>query len=114
MNLAGRAPPPGFFAATFRLLLGFGGVKTFLKVLLGVVGAIIAIKLLPRIIGLGFGLVGALIGLAAAGIAMVAAVFSGAIALVVVLAPLWLPVLAIVGIVALCRRKKEVFAGAKT
>jgi hypothetical protein len=81
-------------------------MKTFLKVLLGAVGVIIAIKLLPRIIGLGVALVGAFLGLVGAGIAVVAALFSGAIALVAVLAPLWVPVLAIVGIVALCRRKK--------
>lgn len=91
-------------AATFRAVPGFPRVKTFLKVLLLVIVALIAIKLLPLTIGLGFVLGLLLVGLAAVGVSLVAGVSVVALALAAVLAPIWVPILLLVGLIALIRR----------
>lgn len=83
---------------------GFPRVKTFLKVLLLVIVALIAIKLLPLTIGLGFVLGLLLVGLAAVGVSLVAGVSVVALALAAVLAPIWVPILLLVGLIALIRR----------
>lgn len=79
-------------------------MKTFFKVLLLVVVALIAIKLLPLTIGLGFvaGLV--VVGLIAAGLSVIAGVAVLTVALAAVLAPVWIPALLLVGLIALIRR----------
>ncbi len=79
-------------------------MKTFLKVLLLVIVALIAIKLLPLTIGLGFVLGLLLVGLAAVGVSLVAGVSVVALALAAVLAPIWVPILLLVGLIALIRR----------
>lgn len=89
---------------TFAALPGFWGMNTFLKVFLLALLALVVIKLAPVLMIPAFI---AFIGLLIAGIAMA----GGLVLLLVVtlavlaaLSPLWIPVLAIVGLVALCRR----------
>lgn len=80
------------------------GVKTFLKVLLLVILALVAIKLLPLTIGLGFATGVLLVGLVMAGLSLLAGIAVIALVLGAVLAPVWIPVLLLVGFIALIRR----------
>lgn len=79
-------------------------MKTFLKVLLIAALLIVAIKLSPVLF------VGALLGLIAAavlgaiGISLVAGLLAVLIALTVALAPIWIPVLVVMGLVSLFRK----------
>lgn len=81
-------------------------MKTFLKVLLIAAVLIVAIKLSPVIF------IGALLGLAAAavlgsiGLSLVALLVAVLLALTVALAPIWIPVLCVIGLVKLFRRKE--------
>lgn len=81
-------------------------MKTFLKILLAAVLLIVAIKLSPILF------VGALIGMLVAGIlgvlglSLLAALLAVALAFTVALAPIWIPVLAVIGLVSLFRRNK--------
>jgi hypothetical protein len=79
-------------------------MKTFLKVLLIVVAAIVAVKLLP--VALVFGCVAAflLAALAVLGVSLAALALVAALVVAALLSPVWLPVLAVVGVIALCRR----------
>ena len=90
-------------------------MKTFLIILLALVGAVVVVKLLPLalapvifVLGLLLLIAGLLVGGVAATVAAVLAVLvallAGGLALVVVLAPIWIPVLAIVGLIALIKR----------
>ena len=79
-------------------------MKTFLKVLLIAALLIVAIKLSPVIF------VGALLGLIATavlgaiGISLVAGLLAVLIALTVALAPIWIPVLVVMGLISLFRK----------
>jgi hypothetical protein len=79
-------------------------MKTFLKVLLIAALLVVAIKLSPVIF------VGAFVGLIAAavlgvvGISLVVALAGVLLAFAVALSPIWIPVLAVVGIVSLFRK----------
>jgi hypothetical protein len=81
-------------------------MKTFLKVLLLAALLIVAIKLSPLIF------LGAIIGLCAAavlgvvGLSLLAVLVSVLIAFAVALSPIWIPVLAVVGLVKLFRSKE--------
>lgn len=101
--------------ATFCGVRGFLGMKTFLKVVLILIAAVIVVKLLPALLlvgglslgglvllGLGLLAVGGLLG--AVGLSFAAAVVVAGLVVAVVLSPVWVPVLIIVGIVALVRR----------
>ena len=79
-------------------------MKTFLKVLLLVAVAIIAIKLLPVTLigGCFLGLI--LIVALALGLSAVAVLLALAIGLMALLSPIWIPVLAVVGVIALVKR----------
>jgi hypothetical protein len=79
-------------------------MKTFLKVLLLVLVAVVAIKLLPMTIGLGFVLGLLLVGVLALGLSLVAGLAGLGILLGAVLSPIWVPVLLIVGLIALVKR----------
>jgi hypothetical protein len=90
-------------------------MKTFLVVLLALVGAVVAVKLLPLafapvifVLGLLLLIGGLLVGGAAATIAAVLALLvsllMGGLVLLVILSPIWIPVLAIVGLIALIKR----------
>jgi hypothetical protein len=81
-------------------------MKTFLKILLIAALLIVAIKLSPLIF------LGAIAGLAAAallgvvGLSLVAALAAVLLAFAVALSPIWIPVLCVVGLVSLFRRKE--------
>lgn len=90
-------------------------MTTFLKIVLCVIAAILAIKLLPVLLApvLLVGLValllaGLLLGsaglVASIGVALLAGFFVLALVLLAVLSPIWIPVLLIVGLVALLRK----------
>jgi hydrogenase/urease accessory protein HupE len=79
-------------------------MKPFLKVLLLVVAALIAIKLLPLTVAVGCLVALLLAGLAFVGVSVLALVVGLGIVIAAVLAPIWVPVLAVVGIIALIKR----------
>ncbi len=79
-------------------------MKTFLKAVLLVAAAIIAVKLLPLTLALGFVLGFALVALLGLGVSILGLLAVVAAGLLAVLAPLWIPVLAIIGLVALCKK----------
>jgi hypothetical protein len=79
-------------------------MKTFWKVLLLTVLAVIAIKLLPVTVALGFVLGFLLVALAALGVSILAGLGVIAVIVAAVLAPIWIPVLAVVGLIALIKR----------
>jgi hypothetical protein len=87
---------------------GFGNMKTFLKVLLLAVLLILALKFSPLIFLAGVaGLVVAAV-LGAVGLSLLAVLLAVALAFTLALAPIWLPVLAVVGLVKLFRRDAAV------
>ena len=79
-------------------------MKTFLKILLIVTAAVIAVKLLPFTLALGLLLGLLMVGLILCGLSLVAVVLAVAVALAAVLAPLWIPALVILGLIALIKR----------
>jgi hypothetical protein len=89
---------------TFLNVRGSEAVNSFLKVVLLLILALVVIKLLPLIFSLGWLLVVAVLGFIAMAASAIATLVGGAIVLVAVLSPLWVPVLAIVGVIALIRR----------
>ncbi len=79
-------------------------MKTFLKVILIAALLIVAIKLSPVIfVGAFLGLIAAAV-LGVVGISLVVALAAVLLALAVALSPIWIPVLAVVGIVSLFRK----------
>jgi hypothetical protein len=81
-------------------------MKTFLKVLLIAALVIIALKLSPILfLAALVGLVAAVV-LGAVGLSLAAVLVGVTIAFVVALAPIWIPVLAVMGLVHLYRRHK--------
>ena len=104
--------------ATFGGVAGFWGMKTFLKVVLILIAAVIVVKLLPALVligglslgglvlvGLGLLAVGGVLG--AVGLSVAAALLGIAAVVALALSPVWVPVLVIVGIVALVRRSSR-------
>ena len=79
-------------------------MKTFLKVVLLVIAAVVIVKMLPMIFGLGFLFAGAVFGFIALAASVIAALLGSALVVMVVLSPIWVPILAIVGIIALVKR----------
>lgn len=79
-------------------------MKQFLKIGLLVILALIAVKLLPLTFGLGFVLAGAMVALLALVASAVATLFAAMVGLAAVLAPLWIPILIVVGVIALIKR----------
>lgn len=79
-------------------------MNAFLKLVLLVLCAVLAVKFLPEMFAFGCLLAATLLALAVLGLPLLALLGAVALALVVLLAPLWLPVLLIVGLVALIRR----------
>lgn len=82
-------------------------MKTFLKILLAAVLLIIAIKISPILF------IAALVGLFAAGVlgvvgvSLVVAFLAVALAFAVALSPIWIPVLIVIGLVALFKGSKS-------
>ena len=104
---AGRMGRKSAFAgwvATFRGEAGFQGMKSFLKVLLLVLVALLAIKLLPLTLALGCLLALSIVPLAVVGVSAIVILCGVALVVVAVLAPVWIPVLALVGLIALIKR----------
>ena len=94
------------FFATFPAEPGFSSMKTFLKVLLIAALLIVAIKLSPVIfIGALLGLIAAAV-LGAVGISLVVSLLAVLLAFTLALSPIWIPVLVIMGLVSLFRRKE--------
>ncbi len=91
-------------AATFPHLPGFRDRKTFLKVLLIIALAIVAGKLLPLTLVVGGLLAAGVALLAVIGVSMLAIGTCLGLGLIALLSPLWLPVLALIGIVMLVKR----------
>jgi len=104
--------------ATFGGVAGCWGMKTFLKVVLILIAAVIVVKLLPALlligglslgglvlVGLGLLALGGLLG--AVGLSVAAASLAIGLVVALALSPLWVPVLLIVGIVALMRRNSR-------
>jgi hypothetical protein len=102
--LAAEKPRLGCDAATFPALRGFPGVNTFLKVLLVILVTLLVLKLLPVVLGLGVGLVVMLSLAAVFGVGVAGILICVVLALALFLSPVWLPVLVIVGVVALCKK----------
>lgn len=109
----------GFALQLFRGRSGSGGMNTALKILLGVVLVVVAIKLLPvLLVPVGLGLlalvvVGGLLlagvlAVAGTGLAAVAVVLAIVVAVAAALSPVWIPVLAVIGLIALIRRSRRV------
>jgi hypothetical protein len=82
-------------------------MNTFLKVVLLVIAAVIAIKLLPLAFAVFCLFGGILIGLLALGLSALATMVGLGVAFVAVLSPIWVPLLAIVGIIALIKRSNR-------
>lgn len=82
-------------------------MKSVLKVLLLVVAALIAIKLLPLTVLVGCVVALVLAGFAFVGVSVFALIVGLGIVIAAVLAPIWLPVLAIIGVVALVKRSNR-------
>ncbi len=81
-------------------------MKTFLKVLLIAALLIVAIKLSPVIfIGAILGLIAAAV-LGAIGLSLVAVLAGVLIAFALALSPIWIPVLVVMGLISLFRRKE--------
>lgn len=92
------------FTATFPREVGFRNMKTFLKILLIVVAVVVAVKLLPIAFIAGCVAAGLLAALAVLGVSLAALLVCAALGVAAVLSPIWVPVLAIIGIVSLYRR----------
>jgi hypothetical protein len=81
-------------------------MKTFLKILVVAAALIIAIKLSPMIFAAGLlGLVAAAL-LGVAGLSLLGVMVGVLLALTVALAPIWIPVLVVLGLISLFRRKE--------
>jgi hypothetical protein len=87
-------------------------MKAFLKVLVLVILALVAIKLLPLTIGLGFAAGLLLVGFVALGLSVLAGVAVLALFLGAVLSPIWIPVALLLGLIALLRRAGRKRVGA--
>jgi hypothetical protein len=81
-------------------------MKTFLKVLLIAALLVVAIKLSPVIFVAAIAGVIASAVLGVVGISLLAALLGVLLALAVALSPIWIPVLAVVGLCSLFRRKE--------
>jgi hypothetical protein len=82
-------------------------MNTFLKVVLLVIAILIALKLLPLTLGLLCLMGGIAVGLLALGLGAVAVIIGICIAAAAVLAPIWIPLLLIFGIIALIKRSNR-------
>jgi hypothetical protein len=85
----------------------FANMKTFLKVILIAALLVVAIKLSPMIfLGALLGLIAAAV-LGALGISLLAGLLAVATALVMALAPIWIPILVIMGVISLFRKNGD-------
>ena len=94
-------------AATFPTVPGTGSMKTFLKVVLVVLLAVVALKLLPFAFALGCALAATVAGLVIVGVSTVFGLLVAAVVLAAVLSPIWIPAMLVVGLIALIRRSNR-------
>ena len=87
-------------------------MKRFLKIVLLVVLAVVAVKLLPLTFALGCLLALAVVAVIGIGVSVVGALIGGVVVLAIAAAPIWIPVLALVGLVSLLKRSNGGPAGA--
>lgn len=80
-------------------------MKTFLKIALIIFAALVAIKLLPLTLAAGCIIGGAAVIALVVGVSAAAVLLCVAAALIAVLSPIWLPVVAVLGVVSLCRKR---------
>jgi len=82
-------------------------MKTFLKIVVVAAVLIVAIKLSPLVFI--FALLGLLAAavLGAVGLSLLAGCVAVVIALVAALAPIWIPVLVVMGVISLCRKLSD-------
>ena len=93
--------------ATFRGVVCFQAMKTFVKVLLLAALLIVAIKFSPVLfLGAIAGLIVAAV-LGAVGISLLAALLAVVLALAVALSPIWIPVLLVLGLISLFRKSER-------
>lgn len=79
-------------------------MKTFLKIVLLVLVAILAVKLLPFTLAAGCLLALLAGGLAVAGVSVLAGLLAVGLVIGALLAPVWIPVLVVVGLIAVIKR----------
>lgn len=79
-------------------------MKTFLKVLVVALAVIVGVKLMPVALVLGCVLAVAAALVAAVGVSLAAAILGAGLLLALVLSPIWLPILALVGTIALIKK----------
>ncbi len=82
-------------------------MNTFLKVLLIALLVVIAVKLLPLTLLAGCIVAAGALAVVVVGASAAAVVTCVALAIAAALAPIWLPVLAIVGVIALIKRSRR-------
>lgn len=80
-------------------------MKTFLKILLFVLLAMVVIHIFPLLLVPATLSVVVMLGLGALLVGVLAALLAVALVVLTVLSPLWLPLLAVFGLVSLCRRR---------
>ena len=79
-------------------------MNPFLKIILILVAVVIAVKLLPLTLALGCIFAAALAVFALVGVSLVAALLCLGLLLAALLSPIWIPLLAVVGLIALIKR----------
>ncbi len=108
-------------AATFRGMRCSSGMNTFGKILLFTLLALLVIHLCPillipiilavaAMLVIGTMLAGGFAAVAATGLSLVAGLVAVALVALAVLSPVWLPLLAIYGLVKLCTRNRKIAA----
>ena len=86
-------------------------MKNFLKIVLLMLAAIVAVKFLPAIFAFGWLLAGAVVGMMALAGTAIAALIGSVFVLTAVLSPIWSPLLALIGIIALVKRSNRKSVG---
>jgi hypothetical protein len=79
-------------------------MKTVLKAFLIIIGAVLCLRLLRLFFGLGLGLMVLLAPAVVVGLGTVGALLCVVLGLAAALSPIWLPVLAVIGLVTLWNR----------
>ena len=87
-------------------------MKTFLKVLLILIGVVVAIKLLPVALAVMCVIAAGAALVALIGVSLAAGLLCAGLVLALLLSPIWLPVLALVGLIALIKKLSAKPAGA--
>jgi hypothetical protein len=79
-------------------------MKTFLKILLSPLAIIVAVKLLPVALVLIGVLAAVAVLVAVVGVSLTAGLLGAGLLLALLLSPVWLPIMALVGVIALFKK----------